>query len=99
VKVFIGVKGQGLIEGMFLQANIAAEAESNAVEIARNLLINEKQLFVVENNELVVKEIFPVHYTEKTAIVTGLKNGEQIVIRPVAGGYPGMPVQTTNLDL
>jgi membrane fusion protein (multidrug efflux system) len=103
VKVFIGVKGQGLIEGMFLQANIAAEAESNAVEIARNLLINEKQLFVVENNELVVKEIFPVHYTETTAIITGLKNGEQIIIRPVAGGYPGMPVkiasQTTNRDL
>lgn len=93
VTVFIGVTGKGLVEGMYLEANIAAKAENNAIEIERNLLLNEKEIFVVENNELVVKQINPVHYTEKTAIIKGLENGAQLITRPVAGGYAGMPVE------
>lgn len=93
VTVFIGVNGEGLVEGMYLEANIAAKSETNAIEIERNLLINERELFVVEGEALAIKQIQPVHYTEKTAIIKGLSNGTQMVIRPVAGGYAGMPVE------
>ena len=93
VTVYIGVSGEGLVEGMYLEANITARPETNAIEIERNLLINEKEVFVVEGNELTVKEINPVHFTEETAVVKGLANGTQLIMRPVAGGYPGMPVE------
>ncbi len=93
VTVFIGVAGQGLVEGMYLEADISAKAENNAIEIERNLLINEREVFVVEGNQLVAKTIIPVHYTEKTAVIKGLDNGTHLIIRPVAGGYPGMPVE------
>lgn len=93
VTVYIGVSGEGLVEGMYLEANITARPETNAIEIERNLLINEKEVFVVEGNELTVKEINPVHFTEETAVVKGLANGTQLIRRPVAGGYPGMPVE------
>ena len=93
VTVYIGVSGEGLVEGMYLEANITARPETNAIEIERNLLINEKEVFVVEGNELKVKEINPVHFTEETAVVKGLANGTQLIMRPVAGGYPGMPVE------
>ncbi len=93
VTAFIGVSGEGLIEGMYLEANIAAKAENNAIEIQRNLLLNEKEIFIVENDQLVIQQINPVHYTEKTAIIKGLENGTQIISRPVAGGYAGMPVK------
>jgi len=93
VTVFIGVSGQGLVEGMYLEANIAAKSVTNAIEIERNLLLNEREIFVVENNELVIKQIQPVHYTEKTAVIRGLTNGDQLIIRPVAGGYASMPVE------
>ncbi|MFK7954166.1 MAG: efflux RND transporter periplasmic adaptor subunit [Ekhidna sp.] len=93
ITAFISVSGKGLIEGMYLEANIAAKSEDNAIEIQRNLLLNEQEIFVVENDELVVMKINPVHYTEKTAVIKGLKNGTQIISRPVAGGYAGMPVK------
>ena len=93
VTVFIGVSGTGLVEGMYLEANIAAESETSAIEIERNLLLNDKELFVVENDQLVIKQIQPVYYTEKTAVVKGLENGSQLIVRPVAGGYAGMPVK------
>ncbi|MEQ8238904.1 MAG: HlyD family efflux transporter periplasmic adaptor subunit [Cyclobacteriaceae bacterium] len=93
VNVYIAVSGKGLIEGMYMEAKIAAVPQTNALEINRNLLLNEKEIFIVENDELVVKEISPVHFTENTVIVKGLSNGTNMIIRPVAGGYAGMPVK------
>ncbi len=93
VKVFIAVSGSGLVEGMYLEAHILIKSETNAIEIERSLLINDREVFIVENNALVPKQIIPVHYTEKRAIIKGLANGTQIIIRPVIGGYPGMPVE------
>lgn len=93
VKVYIGVQGADLIEGMYMEANIAARAEKNAIEISRNLLQNEKQLFAVENDQLVIKEVQPVYFTDETAVIKGLKDGTQILSRPVPGAYSGMLVK------
>jgi hypothetical protein len=50
----------------------------------------------VENDVLVVKELSTVYNTDNTVIVKGLKNGTNMIIRPVAGGYAGMPVNMVN---
>lgn len=92
VNVYIEVSGEGLIEGMYMEAKIEAKPQGMAIEIARELLLNEKEIFIVENDELVAKEITPVYYTNNTVIVTGLEDGVNMIIRPVAGGYEGMPV-------
>lgn len=96
VNVYIGISGEGLMEGMFMEAKIAAKPQSSAIEISRDLLINEKEIFIVENDVLVVKEIITVYNTDNTVIVKGLKNGTNMIIRPVAGGYAGMPVDMVN---
>lgn len=93
VKVYIGVRGDNLIEGMYLEARIAAISEQNAIEIPRNLLINEKEIFAVENDKLVIKKVNPVYYTNNTAVIKGLPDGTQMVSRPIAGAYSGMPVR------
>ena len=92
VKVFIGVQGKELIEGMYMEANIAARSEKNALEIPRTLLINEKELFVVENGKLVSREVETVYYTDKTAVIKGLKDGVMMLTRNVPGAYSGMEV-------
>ncbi len=93
INVYLGVSGKGLIEGMYLEAKIEAIPQSNAIEIPRSLMLNEKEIFIVENEKLVVKEIMPVHYTDNTVIIKGLENGTNMISRPVAGGYAGMPVK------
>ncbi len=93
VKVYIGVQGDNLIEGMYMEARIAAISEKDAIEIPRNLLINEMEVFAVEDNKLVVKKVNPVYYTDKTAVIKGLADGTQMVSRPIAGAYAGMPVK------
>ena len=93
VQAYIGVQGSNLIEGMYMEANIAARSEKNAMEIERNLLQNEQQLFAVEDGKLVLKDVTPVYFSDKTAVVKGLKDGTKILSRPVPGAYSGMLVK------
>ncbi|OEK04390.1 efflux RND transporter periplasmic adaptor subunit [Roseivirga misakiensis] len=93
VKVFIGVQGNGLIEGMYLEANIAARSEKDALEIPRNLLNNETEIFAVEDGKITTKAVNAVYFTDKTAIVKGLEDGTQIISRPLPGAYDGMLVK------
>ena len=96
VKAFILLQGDDLKEGMFLEAEIHGKQESDAFEVNRNLLINQSELFVVTDGTLESKTIEPVYFTESTVIVRGLEDGDQLISKPVAGGYHGMQVQVIN---
>lgn len=93
VKVYIGVQGNNLIEGMYLEANIAARDEENALEIPRSLLQNESEVYVVEDGKLAIKQVTAVYFTDKTAIIKGLADGTDMVNRPLPGAYSGMLVK------
>ena len=92
VKVYIEISGEGLYEGLYLEALINGHIEHNAYEINRSLLVDETNVYVVEDNSLQLVSVEPVVYNEKTVIVKGLENGKEIVSRPVAGAYTGMTV-------
>ena len=49
---FVSVRGTGLKEGMFLQAKVKANEVSNAFEISRASLIDNQQVYVVEDRIL-----------------------------------------------
>ncbi|WGH76438.1 efflux RND transporter periplasmic adaptor subunit [Tenacibaculum tangerinum] len=93
VQVFIEVKGQELREGMYLEANVPAKTATNAFEINRKLLVDNNAVYVVKNNTLDLVEVTPVHFNENTVIIKGLKDGEQLVSKPVPGAYIGMPIK------
>ena len=92
VKVYIEISGEGLYEGLYLEALINGHIEHNAYEINRSLLVDETNVYVVEDNSLQLVSVEPVVYNEKTVIVKGLENGKEIVSRLVAGAYTGMTV-------
>lgn len=96
VKAFIELRGADLKEGMFLEAEIHGKEEANVFEVSRNLLINQSELFIVKEGVLESKPVEPVYFTESTVIVRGLENGDQLVSKPVSGGYHGMQVQVPN---
>ncbi|WBX72781.1 efflux RND transporter periplasmic adaptor subunit [Tenacibaculum pacificus] len=93
VQVFIEVKGKNLREGMYAMANVFAKEATNVIEINRKLLVENKSVYVVKNNVLDLVLVNPVHFNENTVIVKGLKNGAQLVSKPIAGAYIGMPVK------
>ncbi|CAM1340474.1 efflux RND transporter periplasmic adaptor subunit [Tenacibaculum amylolyticum] len=93
VQVFVEVKGKDLREGMYLEANVPTQTVTNAIEINRKLLVENKSVYIVQDKALNLVAITPVHFNESTVVIKGLKNGTQLVSKPLSGAYVGMPVK------
>ena len=94
IKVFIDVKHPDLKEGMFLAADLVAKSESNAIEISRKLLVNNKAVYTVKNDSiLTLTTINPVYFNSETVVVKGLKNNQKMLSQVLPGAFNGMIVK------
>lgn len=93
ITAFIEVSGDTLKEGQYLEANLNAKSEQDAIEIDRSLLLDGDKVFVVRDTILDIIDVTPVYFSDKTVVLKNVPNGEMLVSRPVAGGYAGMLVK------
>ena len=93
ITAFIEVRDQDLKEGMYLEANLNAKEETNAIEIDRSLLLENDQIFVVRDTVLDLLKVSPVYYSDKTVVLKEVPDGTAMVSRPVVGAYAGMLVK------
>ncbi len=93
IKVFVEVRSEDLKEGMYLEAQLEAKQEPNAIKISRKLLVDQGEIFILRDSVLDVMEVQPVYFGEKDVVVKGVPNGTQIITRPVPGAYAGMLVK------
>ncbi|MGR3810567.1 efflux RND transporter periplasmic adaptor subunit [Jiulongibacter sp. NS-SX5] len=99
VQAFIQISGAGLTEGMFLEAEVTAQTESNVLEIDRSLLTADNSVFVVHSDTVLVKKpVEVVNFTDKRAMIRGLENGELMLSKPLPGAFDGMIVSITNQE-
>jgi len=96
VKVFVGVNGRGLREGMFLNGEIAAKVVDDVVEIPRSLLVDGEQVYVVKDSILSLQTVEIVQQNAEMVLVRGLEEGAQLLDQNVIGAFEGMKVQTLN---
>ena len=93
IKAFIEVKDSDLKEGMYLEASLNAKEETNAIEIDRNLLLENNQIFVVRDTILDLIDVQPVYFSDKKVVLKGVPEGITIITKPVVGAYAGMLVK------
>ncbi|MEM1119421.1 MAG: efflux RND transporter periplasmic adaptor subunit [Bacteroidota bacterium] len=93
IPTFIQVRGKGLKEGMYLEAEVTAKEEPNTYEVNRKLLVENEKLFVVRDSVLDLVTVEPVYFKENTAVVRGLPNGTKLVSKAIPGAYVGMKVK------
>lgn len=93
ITAFIEVKDERLKEGMYLEAQLNAKEETDAIEINRGLLLENNQIFVVRDTILDILEVNPVYFSDKKVVVKNIPNGTVIIARPVVGAYAGMLVK------
>jgi len=96
IQVFIEVKDENLKEGMYLEANLDAKDEENAIEIDRSLLLETKEIFVVRDSVLDVIPVKPIHFSDTKVVLKDVPDGSIIVSRPIQGAYAGMLVKVFN---
>ena len=94
VNVYIGVSGKGLREGMYLRGAAAARTLANVVEIDRDLLLDEKEVYIVKNDTMLVLHPVTVQkFNRESVLVSGLPNGTKLLTSSVAGAFDGMRVK------
>ncbi len=98
ITVFIEVAGDNLKEGQYLEANLEAKEEENAIEIDRSLLLENNQIFVVRDSVLDLIDVRPVYFTDKKVVLKDVPNSEVIVTKALTGAYAGMLVKVFDED-
>ncbi|QLG45835.1 efflux RND transporter periplasmic adaptor subunit [Costertonia aggregata] len=93
IKAFIEVRDNTLREGMYLEANLDAKEEQDAIEIDRNLLLENNKIFVVRDTVLDVIDVNPVYFTDKKVVIKEVPDGTTIMAKPLVGAYTGMAVK------
>ena len=94
----VEVRGKDLREGMFLEAQISTVELKDVAEVERNLLIDDRYLFLVADSLLQKHEVEVKHVADKTVFVSGLPVGAMLVQKPVPGAFDGMKVNPINLS-
>ncbi|WP_394750242.1 efflux RND transporter periplasmic adaptor subunit [Spongiimicrobium salis] len=92
IKAYIEVKDKDLKEGMYLEANLDAKEEVDAIEIDRSLLLENNQIFVVRDSILDIIDVKPVYFSNKTVVLKDVPDEITIISKPVVGAYAGMLV-------
>ena len=93
IKAYIEVDNDKLREGMYLEANLDAKKEENAIEIDRSLLLEGNKIFVVRDSVLDLIDVEPVYFSEKSVVLKDVPNGMTIMSKPLIGAYTGMAVK------
>lgn len=93
ITAFIEVRDNSLKEGIYLEANLKARDEENAIEVSRSLLLDDEQVFVVKDSILDIIEVNPVYFSDTKVVLKDIPNGTLILSKPIPGAYAGMLVQ------
>lgn len=93
ITAFIEVKDSSLKEGMYLEANLNAKEETDAIEIDRNLILDGEQIYVVRDSILDVIDVKPVYFSDTKVVLKDVPNGIVMLSKPVPGAYAGMLVK------
>ena len=93
ITAFIEVKDPELKEGIYLEANLDARDEPNAIEIDRNLLLENNTIFVLKDSILDAIPAKPIYFTDTKVVLKNVADGTIIISKPVPGAYSGMLVK------
>lgn len=91
-QVFIRLTGNGLSEGIYLEAQIEGNAKENAYSVSRNLLVDDTKLYVVSDSALQLMAVNIAHKDEKNVVITNIPENTMLVSQPIPGAYSGMLV-------
>ena len=93
VTAYIEVKNDLLKEGMYLEARVNVKEEENAIEIDRNLLLENNEIFVVRDSLLDIVPVRPIYFSDTKVVLKDVPDGTIILSRPLQGAFVGLLVK------
>jgi multidrug efflux pump subunit AcrA (membrane-fusion protein) len=99
ISVFIDITNQEnytVLDGSFLKASIPGKKIENAVSVPRSIIKNKNEVFVVADSVLQTRKIVVHKLNKSTAVISGLKNGDNYVVDMPSNASENMKVQIVN---
>ncbi|WP_296383774.1 HlyD family efflux transporter periplasmic adaptor subunit [Winogradskyella sp.] len=96
ITAYIEVKNETLKEGMYLEANLNAKEEPDAIEVNRSLVLEGNQIFIVRDSILDIIDVKPIYFSDTKVVLKNVPEGTVILSKPVPGAYAGMLVKPFN---
>ncbi|WP_282050625.1 efflux RND transporter periplasmic adaptor subunit [Maribacter aquivivus] len=93
VNAYIEVDDKNLREGMYLEADLDAKKEENAIQVDRGLLLEGNKIFIVRDSVLDKIDVNPVYFSDKSVVLKDVPDGITIVSKPISGAFTGMAVK------
>jgi len=78
---------------MYLESQLEAKQEENAIELSRKLLVDQNKIFVLKDSVLDIIEVKPVYFSPDKMVIKGVPDGTKVLSRSVPGAYAGMLVK------
>ncbi len=86
-----------LISGAYYPVRIVGPKVSGVIEVPRQALIEDRYMFIVRADSSLERREVTVHPSGgNTALVSGLRPGERVVIQSIPDGVPGLKVDPTD---
>ncbi len=98
VKVYISSTDKNLRDGMYMSALVSTGGIANAYIISRDLLVNENEVYVLSDNQIELQPVKIEASSNDDIIVTGLRNGTQLLAEKFDGVHEGMEITASELN-
>ncbi|MDX1348908.1 MAG: HlyD family efflux transporter periplasmic adaptor subunit [Putridiphycobacter sp.] len=92
IQIFVEVRGKDINEGEFIEADIDAQNVVDAIEVPRNLLVNNESIYIVRDGLLALMPVEIIFDNEKSVVVKGIADGTKMLSKPLPGAFEGMKV-------
>ena len=92
VSIFISIQSKDLFNGMYLTGEVSSKTVENTFKMPRSLL-NESQVYTVEDGKLKLKKVTMISVEEESVIVAGLYEGETVLRKPFNNAMTGLKVR------
>ncbi|PLX12615.1 MAG: efflux transporter periplasmic adaptor subunit [Marinilabiliales bacterium] len=96
VNIYIELRNNNLKEGMYLRALLKSKVLKNIYQIPRNLLVNQNEVYTVNDSVLQLQSVELVYQNAQSVIVRGLEDGQTILSKPVPKAFEGLKVSVSN---
>jgi len=95
VNIYVGFdpRGQRVYDGQYLQVSLPGTKVKDVMEIPRNAVFNQNEVFIVSEDRLSVKPINIVKLNNQTLYFSGLNEGEMVVTEPLVNAFENMEVK------
>lgn len=96
IDVFISVypNQYPIFDGLYMKAAIPGSIVKGAMEVPRNAVFNNNEVFTLEQDSILrVKQIKVHKINQETIVFSGLPEGAELVFEPLVNAYDGMKAQ------